>query len=113
MLASTEAIPHAAAMSAIQPLLPPAGDGEEVSVYVANPRAKKSFNTVLDAAQLFDANGRSVVKTTAVRDGAERRVLIETKHALRAERSPRPSSSRRTRASRRRAFTGCSSMPRA
>jgi hypothetical protein len=83
MLASTEAIPHAAAMSAIQPLLPPAGDGEEVSVYVANPRAKKSFNTVLDAAQLFDANGRSVVKTTAVRDGAERRVLIETKHALR------------------------------
>lgn len=68
-----------ASVSQIRPLLPPTEDGTEVAIYVANPRAKKSFNTVLDAAELFDANGRSRVKTTV----SAGKVVIETDHALR------------------------------
>ncbi len=65
------------------PLEPPAREGEEVATYVANPRAKRSFNTVLDAGELFDKDGRSTVTTRVHRDGGARRVDIRTEHALR------------------------------
>src|SRR3954463_13996940 len=70
-------------MSQVRALVPPAADVKEVAAYVANPRAKRSFNTILDANELFDANGRSQVTTTVSGAGAGRRVTIETRHALR------------------------------
>jgi hypothetical protein len=69
-------------MSQVKPLAPPQRDGTEVHVYIANPRAKRSFNTVLDASHLFDRDGRSRVTTTVTAQGAERRVSIQTEHAL-------------------------------
>jgi len=69
-------------MVLLNPLRPPREDGTEVATYVANPRAKRSFNTILDASHLFDANGRSTVTTRALREGASRRVEIQTEHAL-------------------------------
>jgi hypothetical protein len=70
-------------MSQAKPLAAPASDGTEVCVYVATPRAKRSFHTLLDAKDLFEASGRARVKTAVETEGSERRVRIETEHALR------------------------------
>jgi len=64
------------------PLHPPSLDGEETLTYVANPRTKRSFNTILDAHDLFDKNGRSHVRTRVHRDGDGRVVEIKADHAL-------------------------------
>jgi hypothetical protein len=63
-------------------LRPPAADVEEVVTYVANPRAKRSFNTILDASALFDRNGRSRVTTRVHGAAGARRVEIKTEHVL-------------------------------
>ena len=68
----------------VPPLRAPASDCEEVATYVANPRAKRSFHTVLDAGQLFDRNGRSTVTTRVHRDAGARQVDIRTEHTLRS-----------------------------
>ncbi len=67
-----------------EPLLAPAHDGTETAVYVIHPRAKRHFNTLLDANQLFDPNGRSRVTTTVGGEGAARRVEIRAEYPLRA-----------------------------
>jgi hypothetical protein len=71
-----------APMTAVSPLQPPASNVTETATYVAQPRAKRSFNTVLDAARIFAHGGRSVVTTTASGEGASRRVLLKTEHPL-------------------------------
>jgi hypothetical protein len=63
-------------------LRPPPTDGVEVATYVANPRAKRAFHTILDASRLFDKDSRSTVTTRVHRDAGERRVDIKTEHAL-------------------------------
>lgn len=70
-------------MSETLPLKSPAADGTEVASYVATPRSKRSFNTILDAKELFDAGARSRVTTTVAREGDVRRVQIKADHALR------------------------------
>jgi hypothetical protein len=69
-------------MSTLAQLRAPVNDGVEVATYAAFPRAKRSFNTILDASHLFDANGRSRVTTTVRGTGADRRVEVETAHSL-------------------------------
>lgn len=69
-------------MPAMRPLLAPARPGIELATYVANPRAKRSFNTILDASHLFDQDGRSKVVTKVEHEGGERRVEIKAEHAL-------------------------------
>jgi hypothetical protein len=70
-------------MSQMRPLLAPAKDGTEIATYVAHPRAKRHFNTLLDAGQIFDPTRRSQVTTTIGGEGAARRVEIKTEHPLR------------------------------
>src|SRR5579872_6343324 len=69
-------------MSSASPLLPPRENAIEIATYVAQPRAKRSFNTVLDASQIFAYDGRSIVKSATSGEGNERRVLLETSHPL-------------------------------
>lgn len=69
-------------MTAPRPLHPPVSDALETLTYVANPRPKRSFNTILDAHQLFDRNGRSQVTTRVYDEQGERRVEIKASHAL-------------------------------
>jgi len=70
-------------MTSFQPVQPPTREGVETLVFVANPRAKRSFNTILDAHDLFDRDGHSQVTTRVHGDGGERRVEIKAEHALR------------------------------
>jgi hypothetical protein len=69
-------------MSGLVPLAAPATDIAEVATYVANPRAKRSFNTILDASHLFSSSGHSKVATTVKRENGERRLEINTEHQL-------------------------------
>jgi hypothetical protein len=69
-------------MTAVAPLQPPRENAVETATYVASPRSKRSFNTVLDASQIFAHDGRSTVTTKATGEGADRRVLITTEHPL-------------------------------
>jgi hypothetical protein len=69
-------------MNLVRRLDAAASDGDETLAYVANPRAKRSFHTVLDASQLFDANGRSKVTTRTFREAGARFAEIRTEHAL-------------------------------
>jgi hypothetical protein len=69
-------------MTEAAPLAAPPQDLAETVTYVAQPRAKRSFNTVLDASEIFAHDGRSVVATTVSGAGADRRVKIVTEHPL-------------------------------
>src|SRR5579883_3038354 len=69
-------------MSSAAPLQPPRENAIEIATYVAQPRAKRSFNTILDASQIFAYDGRSIVKSTASGEGSGRRVVLETSHPL-------------------------------
>jgi hypothetical protein len=69
-------------MTTVAPLQPPPANLEESATYIAHPRAKRSFNTVLDASRIFAHGGRSLVVTSATGEGAERRVLLKTEHPL-------------------------------
>lgn len=69
-------------MTAVAPLQPPRENFVETATYVAHPRAKRSFNTVLDAGRIFAHGGRSTVVTTATGEGAERRIVLRTEHPL-------------------------------
>ena len=70
-------------MTTLAPLEAPKGDVAETATYISQPRAKRSFNTVLDASRVFAHGGRSTVVTRTKGSGAERRVHLETKHPLR------------------------------
>src|SRR5581483_5298512 len=70
------------AMTAVAPLRPPAENVAETATYVAQARAKRSFNTILDARRIFSHGGRSVVTTTPTGEGDARRVLLKTDHPL-------------------------------
>ena len=70
-------------MRPVPPLKPPLIEGVEVATYVANPRAKRSFHTILDASHVFDKDGRSTVTTRIHRDRDVPEVEIRTEHALR------------------------------
>ncbi len=69
-------------MTAVSQLESPRGEIAELATYVAAPRAKRSFNTVLDASRIFANGGLSTVATKTTGTGADRRVLVETKHPL-------------------------------
>jgi hypothetical protein len=58
-------------------------DGLEVSRYVATPRAKRSFHTILDAGQIFDSRTPSVVTTRVGSENGARLVEIKTEHQIR------------------------------
>src|ERR1700734_2684539 len=70
-------------MSAVPPLRAPAKDGVEVSRYVATPRAKRSFHTILDAGEIFDSRAPSVVTTRVGSESGARLVEIKTEHQIR------------------------------
>jgi hypothetical protein len=70
-------------MTSFDPVQPPTREGEETLVFVANPRAKRSFHTILDAHDLFDRDGRSEVTTRLYGGAGQRHVEIKAKHALR------------------------------
>jgi hypothetical protein len=63
-------------------LLPPRFEGEERSHYVASPRAKRAFRTVLDAQLLFREPGQTVVEHRLTGAGSERRLEIVSRHQL-------------------------------
>jgi hypothetical protein len=69
-------------LSELEPLRAPVADLSEVAEYVASPRAKPHFQTVLSAHNLFDADTRSRVTTTVSGSGADRRVVLATVHTL-------------------------------
>ena len=69
-------------MTAVALLQPPRENTTETATYVALPRAKRSFNTVLDASRIFAHDGRSTVTTKVTGEGPERRVLLQTEHPL-------------------------------